>query len=134
MCLQFYEFSRLEYLETAIWPLLYLHEKWCESNISGQVYVLSFQVKHSFVSCSNTPKNIKVTYNLPNRNIISSQESRLSSKLMFRAKLHSEIIDFSNNFQLLQFTFDHWLYKMVSGRHSIFITTKHISYSHIHVL
>ena len=46
MCLQFYEFSRLQYLETAIWPLLYLHEKWCESNISGQVYVLSFQVKH----------------------------------------------------------------------------------------
>ena len=26
----------------AIWPLLYLKEEWCESNISGQVYTLSF--------------------------------------------------------------------------------------------
>ena len=34
---------------------------------------------------------------------------------MFRAKLHSEILDFSNDFQLLQFQFDRWLYKTVSG-------------------
>ena len=30
----------LECIEMAIWPLLYIHEKWCESNISGQVYIL----------------------------------------------------------------------------------------------
>lgn len=43
------------------------------------------------------------------------QTSRLSAKHMFRAKLHSEIVDFPNNFELLQFQFDRWLYKAVSG-------------------
>ena len=38
---------------------------------------------------------------------------------MFRAKLHCEIIDFSNNFELLQFHFDCWLYKTVTGGHLI---------------
>ena len=43
---KFDEHFRLQCIEMAIWPPLYIHEKWCESNISGQVYVLSFQVKH----------------------------------------------------------------------------------------
>ena len=38
---------------------------------------------------------------------------------MFRAKLHCEIVDFSNNFKLLQFHFDRWLYKTVTGGHLI---------------
>ena len=39
--LPYYEYSRLQCIEMAIWPLLYVKEKWCESNISGQVYALS---------------------------------------------------------------------------------------------
>ena len=38
---------------------------------------------------------------------------------MFWAKLHCEIVDFSNNFELLQFHFDCWLYKTVTGGHLI---------------
>ena len=38
---------------------------------------------------------------------------------MFRAKLHCAIRDFSNNFGLLQFHFDRWLYKTVSDGHFI---------------
>ena len=34
---------------------------------------------------------------------------------MFRAKIQSEILDFANNFELLHFQFDRWLYKTVSG-------------------
>ena len=34
---------------------------------------------------------------------------------MFRVKLLCQIIDFSNNFELLHFQFDRWLYKTVSG-------------------
>ena len=38
----YYEYCKLECVEMAIWPLLYLKEEWCESNISGQVYTLTF--------------------------------------------------------------------------------------------
>ena len=38
---------------------------------------------------------------------------------MFRAKLHCEIVDFSNNSELLQFQFDRWLYKMVTDEHLV---------------
>ena len=34
---------------------------------------------------------------------------------MIRTKLLCQIIDFSNNFELLHFHFDRWLYKTVSG-------------------
>lgn len=34
---QFYEYTRFQCIEIAIWPLLYIHKKWCESNISEQV-------------------------------------------------------------------------------------------------
>ena len=34
---------------------------------------------------------------------------------MFRVKLQCQIIDFSNNFKLLHFQFDRWIYKTVSG-------------------
>ena len=44
-----------------------------------------------------------------------NQASRLSSKHMLRAKLLCEIIDFPNNFEMLHFHFDRWLYKTVSG-------------------
>ena len=40
MQLPFYEYPRLQCIEMAIWPLLYINEKWCESTISGQVYIL----------------------------------------------------------------------------------------------
>ena len=44
-----------------------------------------------------------------------NQESRLSSKHVFRAKLLCETVDFSNNFKMLHFHFDRWLYKTASG-------------------
>ena len=58
--------------------------------------------------------------------LILLQETRLSSKLMFRAKLHSEILDFSNNVKLLQFQFERWLHKTMSGGRVIFINTLYI--------
>jgi hypothetical protein len=47
--------------------------------------------------------------------IVSDSGSRLSSKVSFNAKLHSEIIDYAMHFELLQFQYDRWLYKTVSG-------------------
>ena len=41
--------------------------------------------------------------------------SRLSSKVSFNFKLFSEILDYSLDFHLLQFQYDRWLYKTVSG-------------------
>ena len=46
---------------------------------------------------------------------LSIQEPHLSSKHMFRVKFQCQIIDFSNNFDLLHFHFDRWIYKTVSG-------------------
>ena len=43
------------------------------------------------------------------------QDSQLSAKHMFRCKIQSKIMDFTNNFELLHFQFDRWLYKTVSG-------------------
>ena len=39
--LRYYEYCKLECIEMVIWPLLYLREEWCESNISGQVYTVT---------------------------------------------------------------------------------------------
>ena len=50
MQLPFYEYTRLECIEMAIWPLLYIHEKWCECNISGQVYIL-YVSKYLLLHC-----------------------------------------------------------------------------------
>ena len=46
---------------------------------------------------------------------ISDAGSRLSTKVSFNAKLLSEILDYGLNFELLQFQYDRWLYKTVSG-------------------
>ena len=40
MQLPCYEYSRLQCIEMAFLPLLYVKENWCESNISGQVYAI----------------------------------------------------------------------------------------------
>ena len=40
--LQFYEYSSLQCIEMAIWPLLYVKENWYESNISGQLYKVTY--------------------------------------------------------------------------------------------
>ena len=68
----------------------------------------------------------KTYYISPHIFVILLQETWLSSKLMFWAKLHSEILDFSNNFKLFKFQFDRWLYKTVSGGKVIFISTLYI--------
>ena len=44
-----------------------------------------------------------------------SAKPRLSAKHIFCAKLQYYIVDYSNNFQLLHFQFDSWLYKTESG-------------------
>ena len=46
---------------------------------------------------------------------ISDSGSRLSSKASFNAKLFSEILDYSLDYDVLQFQYDRWLYKTVSG-------------------
>ena len=108
----------------AIWPLLYLKEEWCESNISGQVYTLSFLpevVTLSFLPevVTQCPFEIQLEKeSSTSRQLLSyifSQDSRLSAKHMFRCKIQSEIMDFANNFEILSFQFDLWLYKTVSG-------------------
>ena len=84
----------------------------CKSKpISFSKHVFKF---HSILlTYPKSTQNISVT--TFNVSFVLLQDSRLSSKLMFRAKSDSEIVDFSNNFQLLQFQFDRWLYKTVSG-------------------
>ena len=42
-------------------------------------------------------------------------EHRRSSKISFIAKCFSPLLDYSLNFELLQFVFDRWLYKTVTG-------------------
>ena len=37
--LTYYKICRLECIEMAIWPLLYIKEEWCESKVGGQVYL-----------------------------------------------------------------------------------------------
>ena len=99
----------------AIWPLLYLKEEWCESNISGQVYTLSFlpAVVTQFPFEIQLEKESSTSRQL--LSYIFSQDSRLSAKHMFRCKIQSDIMDFANNFEILSFQFDRWLYKTVSG-------------------
>ena len=46
---------------------------------------------------------------------MEGHESRLSCKRSFWIKLCSEIIDFSTDFELLQYQYDRWLFKTVSG-------------------
>ena len=58
--------------------------------------------------CHSTKKSDSIEF-------FSIQESRLSAKRTFCVKLQSQIIDFSNNFELLHFHFDRWIYKTVSG-------------------
>ena len=99
----------------AVWPRMYHREEWCESNISGQVYTLSF-LPSVVTQCSFHIQFEKETYT--SRQFLSyvfSQDSWLSAKDMFRRKIQSEIIDFASNFELLSFQFDFWLYKTVSG-------------------
>ena len=47
--------------------------------------------------------------------VISDARSRLSRKVSFITKLYSEIIDYALDFELLQFQYDRWLYKTVTG-------------------
>ncbi len=46
---------------------------------------------------------------------ISDSGSRLSMKVSFHTKLLSEILDYGLHYDLLQFQYDRWLYKTVSG-------------------
>lgn len=46
---------------------------------------------------------------------INDSKSHLSAKISFTTKLLSEIIDYGIDFELLQFQYDRWLYKTVSG-------------------
>ena len=50
MQLPFYEYTWLECIKMAILSLLYILEKWCESNISGQVYIL-YITKYLLLYC-----------------------------------------------------------------------------------
>ena len=47
--------------------------------------------------------------------VISDSGSRLSTKVSFITKLHSEIIDYGLHFELRQFQYDRWLCKTVTG-------------------
>lgn len=47
--------------------------------------------------------------------VVSDSGSRLSAKLAFNAKLLSEVVDYAQHFELLQFQYDLWLYKTVTG-------------------
>jgi hypothetical protein len=46
---------------------------------------------------------------------ITDSGSRRSSKVSFNTKVFSEIVDYALHFDLLQFQYDRWLYKTVSG-------------------
>ena len=87
-----------------VWPLLYVKEKWCESNISGQVYKASFlaaailqcafyiQIKNKKTQCSRSHCSYFFTV------ITITSETKRGIQI--------EILDFVNNFELLNFQFD----------------------------
>ena len=74
----YYEVFQMEYIEIALWPLLYVKEEFCESSMKGS-------------------------------------EDRQSAKHAFHLKCTSTIVDFSQDYEMLQFHFDRWLYKTVCG-------------------
>ena len=48
-----FEFSKLECTDMSTWPpLLYLKHKWCESNIYGHVFMVSFLLSLIFTACA----------------------------------------------------------------------------------
>ena len=109
--LQFNEICKLECIEMSIWPLLYIKEEWCESNIKRQVFTFLFIFSSLYAYYLQTSGKLST----PLWSCIFSQDSRLSAKHMFRCKIQRKIMDFGNNFVLLHFQFDRWLYNTVSG-------------------
>ena len=55
---------------------------------------------------------------------LDGKDTRLSGKRSFWLKICSEIIDYSTEFELLQYQFDRWMFKVVSGA----ISTAQISH------
>ena len=74
----YYEVFKMDYVEMAVWPLLYVKENYCESILSGKT-------------------------------------DRVSAKTSFHAKCLSAVVDFSQDYELLQYQFDRWLFKTVCG-------------------
>ena len=74
----FYELFQIEYIETAIWPLLYPYKRMCESSVGNG-------------------------------------NARMSLKRAFILKVLSPVVDYSMDYALLQFNYDRWLYKTISG-------------------
>ena len=48
LTLLYYKVCKLECVEIAIWPLLYLKEEWCESNVKGHVSAFKYVLIDSF--------------------------------------------------------------------------------------
>ena len=42
LTIPYYKVCKLECVEIAIWPLLYLKEEWCESNVKGHVSIFTY--------------------------------------------------------------------------------------------
>lgn len=76
--LPYYKFFRNQYIEIAIWPLLYVKPEWCESAIEGG-------------------------------------GTRRSAKRAFHLKAMSSIVDFGQDYGLIQYQYDMWMFKTVSG-------------------
>ena len=47
--------------------------------------------------------------------LLEGQSNRASSKLSYMHKVLSPVVDYSMDFDLLQFTYDRWLFKTVTG-------------------
>lgn len=50
---------------------------------------------------------------------IGGTGNKVSLKRSFVAKCNSTIVDYSQSFELLQFQYERWLYKTVSGKNNI---------------
>lgn len=74
----FYKAFQMDYLETAIWPILYFAKWLCPSHIS-------------------------------------SSETHASSRSQFMMQCRSTITDYADCYELLQYQYERWLYKTVSG-------------------
>ena len=46
--LPYYKVCKLECVEIAIWPLLYLKEEWCENNVKGHVSLFIYVLIYCF--------------------------------------------------------------------------------------
>ena len=65
--------------------------------------------------------------------VLKGNESRLSRKVSFLTRTFSQVIDYSLQFELLQFEYDLWIFKTVSGHRLLLDAVNQFGYPTVFV-